>query len=88
MQDYTSGGTQCVIDSGCTNHMAADMLVEFVDALKSSSNIKVLVVLVKVVISSDASLLKVMLVQSLHYNLLSTVQLACVGYDSHSVNFI
>ena len=56
------------------------MLVEFVDSLKASSNIsfgdnskgKVLG-LGKVVISN------VMLVQSIHYNLLSTIQLARAG---------
>src|SRR3954468_24674547 len=66
-----------------------DMLVDFVDSLKSSSDIsfgdnskgKVLG-LGKFVISSDASLKNVMLVQSLHYNLLSTIQLACAGYES------
>ena len=70
------------------------MLVEFIDSLKATSNIsfgdnskgKVLG-LGKVVISSDASLKNVMLVQSLHYNLLSTIQLACAGYDSHFGEF-
>ena len=65
------------------------MLVDLVDSLKSSSDItfggnskgKVLG-LGKFVISSDASLKNVMLVQSLHYNLLSTIQLARAGYDS------
>ena len=85
-----------MIDSGCTNHMTGEreMLVEFVDSLKASSNIsfgdnskgKVLG-LGKVVISSDASLKNVMLVQSLHYNLLSTIQLARAGYDSHFGEF-
>src|SRR4051812_11211963 len=66
-----------------------DMLVDLVNSLKSSSDIsfgdnskgKVLV-LGKFVISSDSSLKNGMLVQSLHYNLLSTIQLAHVGYDS------
>ena len=90
LQDYTSGGTQWVIDSGCTNHMTGgkDMLVDLVDLLKSSLDIsfgdnskgKVLW-LGKFVISSDASLKNGMLVQSLHYNLLSTIQLARAGYD-------
>ena len=70
------------------------MLVEFIDSLKATSNIsfgdnskgKVLG-LGKVVISSDASLKNVMLVQSLHYNLLSTIQLARAGYDSHFGEF-
>ena len=81
-----------MIDSGCTNHMTGEreMLVEFIDSLKATSNIsfgdnskgKVLG-LGKVVISNDSSLSNVMLVQSLHYNLLSTIQLARAGYDSH-----
>ena len=64
------------------------MLVEFIDSVKATSNIsfgdnsKG-----KVVISSDASLKNVMLVQSLHYNLLSTIQLARAGYDSHFGEF-
>ena len=70
------------------------MLVEFIDSVKATSNIsfgdnskgKVLG-LGKVVISSDASLKNVMLVQSLHYNLLSTIQLARAGYDSHFGEF-
>ena len=70
------------------------MLVELVDSLKASSNIsfgdnskgKVLG-LGKVVISNDSSLANVMLVQSLHYNLLSTIQLARAGYDSHFGEF-
>ena len=65
-----------------------DMLVDLVDSLKSSSDIsfgenskgKVLG-LGKFVISSDASLKNFMLVQSRHYNLLSTIQLARAGYD-------
>ena len=68
--------------------------MEFVDSLKASSNIsfgdnskgKVLG-LGKVVISNDSSLSNVMLVQSLHYNLLSTIQLARAGYDSHLGEF-
>ena len=64
------------------------MLMDLVDLLKSSSDIsfgdnskgKVLG-LGKFVISSDASLKKCH-AQSLHYNLLSTIQLARVGYDS------
>ena len=85
-----------MIDSGCTNHMTGEreMLVEFIDSLKASSNIsfgdnskgKVLG-LGKVVISNDSSLSNVMIVQSLHYNLLSTIQLARAGYDSHSDEF-
>src|SRR3954463_10002956 len=66
-----------------------DMLVDFVDSLKSSSDIsfggnskgKVLR-LGKFVISSDSSLKNVMLVESLHYNLLSTIQLARASYGS------
>src|SRR3954470_654554 len=66
-----------------------DMLVDFVDSLKSSSDIsfgdnskgKVLG-LGKFVISSNYSLKNVMLVESLHYNLPSTIQLARAGYDS------
>src|SRR3954470_125073 len=66
-----------------------DMLVDLIDSLKSSLDIsfgdnskaKVLG-LGKFVISSDSSLKNVMLVQTLHYNLLSTIQLARVGYDS------
>jgi len=86
-----------VIDSGCTNHMTGgkDMLVDLVDSLKSSSNIsfgdnskdKVLG-LGKFVISSDASLKNVMLVQSLHYNLLSTILSARAGYARFLVNFM
>ena len=65
------------------------MLVDLVDSLKSSSDISFgdnskgkVMGLGKFVISSDASLKNVMLVQSLHYNLLSTIQLARAGYDS------
>ena len=41
----------------------------------------------KVAITNDMSLANVMLVQSLHYNLLSTIQLAHAGYDSHFGEF-
>src|SRR3954465_13919980 len=66
-----------------------DMLVDLVDSLKSSSDIsfgddrkgKVLG-LGKFVISSDSSLKNVMLVETLHYNLLCTIQLARAGFDS------
>ena len=80
-----------MIDSGCTNHMTGEreMLVEFVDSLKASSNIsfgdnskgKVLG-LGKVVISNDSSLSNVMLVQSLKYHLLFVRQLASIDYDT------
>ena len=70
------------------------MLVDLIDSLKSSLDIsfgnnskgKVLC-LGNFVISSDASLKNVMLIQSLHYNLLSTIQLACAGYDSFFSEF-
>ena len=86
-----------MIDSGCTNHMTGekDMLVYLVDSHKSSPDISFcdnskgkVMGLGKFVISSDASLKNVMLVQSLHYNLLSTIQLARAGYDSFLVNFM
>ena len=57
-----------------------EMLVEFIDSLKASSNISFgdnskgkELGLGKVVISNDLSLSNVMLVQSLHYNLLGNV---------------
>ena len=78
-----------MLDSGATNHMTGskDLLVdvhkissmptnvEWGDALSS----KVLV-LGKVVISHDLTLEKVMLVESLAYNLLSVRQLALMGF--------
>ena len=65
------------------------MLVDPVESLKSSSDISfsdnskgMVLGLGNFVISSDCSLKNVMLVESLHYNLLSTIQLARAGYDS------
>src|ERR1041385_3676641 len=85
---YVFGGSEWVMDSGCTNHMTRDKELFTEEKLSQSSqkyitfgdnnNGKVLC-LGKVAISKDKHIDKVMLVQSLGYNLRSISKLCDMG---------
>ena len=88
---FASGGGSWLLDSGDTNHMTGskDLVVDVHKIPSMPTNVewgdasssKVLG-LGKVVISHDLTIEKVMLVESLAYNLLSVCQLALMGFDT------
>ena len=84
LQDDTPSATEWVLDSGCTNHMARDRNL-LTDAPLTPSHLKHITYadkgkskvlgLGKVAISKDRHKEKVMLVESLGYNLMSVSML-------------
>jgi hypothetical protein len=77
---YSSGGRSWMIDSGCTNHMTGEkhMLTSFEENDCPSDTIifddnseRKILEYSKIVITTDHSILKILLVDSLDYNLLS-----------------
>ena len=89
LQDYVSGGSKWVVDTGCTSHMTRskeimtelrpntnNSTVTFGD--KSKSEVKSLG---KVVVARDITLVNVMLVESLGYNLMSVRALNKMNFD-------
>src|ERR1041385_8267433 len=85
---YVSGGSEWVMDSGCTNHMTGDKELFTEEKLSQSSqkyitfgdnNKGKVLGLDKVAISKDKHIDKVMLVQSLGYNLMSISKLCDMG---------
>ena len=79
MQDYASGGSKWVLDSGATNHMTGgkelvkELGPNYYNTTVSFGNDAILEVLGfgKVVVAQDVTLVDVMLVKTLGYNLLS-----------------
>ena len=97
LEDYASGGAKWVVDSGCTSHMTGSRSL-VTDLTPNSSNVTVtygdknvsqVLGLGKVVVTPDVSLVNVMLVETLGYNLLSVSQLCLLGFsvffDAHTV---
>src|SRR3954465_760795 len=88
MQGCVSGGSEWIMDSGCTNHMTGDKEL-FTEAKLSQSSQKYITFgdnnkgkvlgLGKIAISKDKNIDKVMLVQSLGYNLMSISKLCDMG---------
>src|SRR4051812_5077449 len=87
MQDYASGGSKWVLDSGATNHMTGgknlvkDLKPNYGNTTVSFGNDAVSQVLGfgKVVVAHDVTLIDVMLVKTLGYNLLSVRALGKMG---------
>ena len=84
MQDDTPKATEWVLDSGCTNHMTGDRSIMTSDPLTTSHMKQIIYAdkgkskvlgLGKVAISKDRLMEKVMLVESLGYNLMSVSML-------------
>jgi hypothetical protein len=89
LQDYSSGGSKWIIDSGCTNHMTGDKNMFFTyernsdpsDSISFGDNSQGRIVgLGNIPITSDYTLTKVFHVDTLDYNLLSVSQLCKMGY--------
>jgi hypothetical protein len=87
---YSSGGTSWVVDSGCTNHMIEErsMFTSFEknncesDCITFGDNSQgQLLGFGKIAITTKHSIFKVLLVESLDYNLLSISQLCEMGYN-------
>src|SRR3954462_3565240 len=88
LQGYASGGSKWVLNSGCTSHMTGskeiitemhpnhdNITVSYGDKSKSQ-----VLGLGKVVVAHDISLVDVMLVETLGYNLLSVHALGKMGF--------
>lgn len=90
LRNYTSGGKEWILDSGCTDHATGDkdMFNELAKndgprkyvTFGDNSKGKVLG-LGKVAISNDSSIKNVMLIESLGYNLLSISRLDNFGFN-------
>ena len=88
MQDYASGGSKWVFDSGATNHMTGgkELVKEFGpnyhNTTVSFGNDAIYEVLGfgKVVVAHDVTLVDVMLVKTLGYNLLSVHAFGKMGF--------
>ena len=88
MQDYASGWSKWVLDSGATNHMTGgkelvkELRPNYHNTTVSFGNDEILEVLGfgKVVIAHDITLVDVMLVKTLGYNLLSVRALGKMGF--------
>jgi transposase InsO family protein len=87
---YSSGGRSWVLDSGCTNHMIREkeMFTSFEendcprDIITFGDNSQGSVLgYGKITITTNHSISKVLLVESLDYNLLSVSQLYEIGYN-------
>lgn len=87
---YSSGGSSCVLDSGCTNHMTREKRTftsypENEDSMQSitfgdngQGSVRGYG---KIAITTEHSISNVLLVDSLDYNLLSVSQLCEMGYN-------
>ena len=83
MQDYASGGSKWVLDSGATNHMTVkELRPNYKNTTISFGNDAISQVLgfCKVVVAHDVTLVDVMLVKTLGYNLLSVCALGKMGF--------
>ena len=89
LQDYASGGAKWIVDRGCTNHMTGSRSL-VTDVAPNTSNVTVtygykneseVLGLGKVVVTLDVSLVNVMLVKTLGYNLVSVSQLCLLGFS-------
>ena len=91
LQDFAAGGSKWNVDSGCTNHMTGSkeimtelrpctnhLTVSYGD--KSKSEVKSLG---KVVVARDISLVNVLLVESLGYNLMSIRAINKMNFNLH-----
>jgi hypothetical protein len=87
---YSSGGTSWVLDSGCTNYMTGEkrMFTSFEknkcesDCITFGDNSQGQVLSFgKITITTEYSISKVLLVESLNYNLLSISQLCEMDYN-------
>ena len=90
LQAYSFGGSSWVLDSGCTNHMTGErsMFSSYSPTTNSDENIIFgdnskggVIGLGKVAITLDHSIINVLHVDSLKYNLLSVSQLCEMGYN-------
>src|ERR1044072_3781826 len=79
LQEHSSGRTEWIMDSGCTNHMTGDRNILMESSLSPSSKKTItfadkgkskVLCLGRVAISRDQYIDKVMLVESLGYNLM------------------
>src|ERR1041384_2762496 len=84
LQEHSSGRTEWIMDSGCTNHMTGDRNLLMESSLSPSSKKTIIFAdkgkskvlgLGRVAISRDQYIDKVMLVESLRYNLMSVSML-------------
>ena len=88
MQDYASGGSKWVLDSGATNHMTGgkeldkELRPNYNNTTVSFGNDAISQVLGfgKVAVAHDITLIDVMLVKTLGYNLLSVCALGKMGF--------
>jgi len=87
--NYKAGGRHWVLDSGCTQHMIGDSkifsslddnVVGYSDIIFGDNSRGKVKGVGTISISSDQSLSKVLLVDSLKFNLLSVTQLCDFGY--------
>ena len=97
LQDYASGGSKWIVDSGATSHMTGskqvvtDLKPNLTNVIVSygNNNESKVLGLGKVVVAPDVSVVNVMLVETLGYNLLSVSQLCLLGFsvffDANSV---
>ena len=89
LQDYASGGSKWIVDSGCTSHMTGSK--EIMTELGPNANHSTVTYgdkskaevqgLGKVVVARDITLVNVMLVESLGYNLMSVRALNKMNFD-------
>jgi hypothetical protein len=89
LQDYASGGSSWIIDSGCSNHMMGEKKM-FTSYVKNKDSQDMIIFgdgnhdkvkgLGKIAITTEHSISNVFLVESLGYNLLSISQLCHMGY--------
>ena len=88
LQEYSSGGSSWVLDSGCTNHMTGErsMFSSYSPTTNSNENIifgdnskRGMIRLSKVAITLDHSITNILHVDSLKYNLMSVSQLCEMG---------
>ena len=89
LQDYASGGSKWIVDSGCTSHMTGSK--EIMTELGPNTNHSTVTYgdkskaevqgLGKVVVARDITLVNVMLVESLGYNLMSVRALNKMNFD-------
>jgi hypothetical protein len=90
LQDYASGGSSWIIDSGCTNHMTGEKKM-FTSYVKNKDSQDTIIFgdgnqgkvkgLGKIAITNEHSISNVFLVELLCYNLLSVSQLCHMGYN-------
>lgn len=89
-EDYASGGSKWILDSGCTSHMTGSK--EILMELRPNTNQATVTYgdksrskvtgLSKVVVAPNITLVNVMLVETLGYNLLSVRALRKMGFST------